>query len=157
MLCTGRCKGWAHISHSFDVHLSSLGSVSCAFHPESPRGALSGWLQGSTAWWRAPRFCPESLQAHLQGRCAGRLQHPLFTERAATDLPSPHTGRKPARGGLIRMARSGPPPSLTAGSLCWVRVPGGQANTEAGRVITLLREVPPLRLAWAPRSRSPRK
>ena len=29
---------WAHLSHFFDVHLSSLGPASCDSHTESPQG-----------------------------------------------------------------------------------------------------------------------
>ena len=42
-------KVWAHWNHSFDMHLSSLGNVSCAFSSCVPSGctiggACSGWL-----------------------------------------------------------------------------------------------------------------
>ena len=50
-------KVWVHWTHSFDMHLSGLGPVSCFFpilsllrlHPW-------GWPQWPTAWWRASCF-----------------------------------------------------------------------------------------------------
>ena len=43
-----RCKVCAHWNHSFCMHLSFLGPVSCISHPEFPHGSPSGV---ATVWW----------------------------------------------------------------------------------------------------------
>ena len=66
VLCytTDKARVWARWNHSFDVHLSALGPVSCLFpHPESPRGALVRRL-GS---WQPVCLHPEFPQGSLWG------------------------------------------------------------------------------------------
>ena len=80
-------KVWAHWNHSFGVHLSSLGPVSCAF--PSLRGHHWGWLQGLRAWqWAGQPDClhPNGSDWWLDGRSILclliRRQHFSFTEIA---------------------------------------------------------------------------
>lgn len=47
-LCMGRCKIWAHWNHSFYMHLSYLGPVSCAFTSWVP-SRLTIWV--TVTWW----------------------------------------------------------------------------------------------------------
>ena len=58
---------WAHWNHSFDMHLSYLGPVSCSFPSWVPSGCTTGrWLRWLRAWQRvaagmSPSWVPSGL------------------------------------------------------------------------------------------------
>ena len=76
---------WSHSNRSFDMHLSSLGSVFCIF---SSQGTLSGVATGLTAGlWGHSASILNSLRAHCRGDydvMARWLQHPVFTDMAGS-------------------------------------------------------------------------
>ena len=86
---------WAHWNHSFAMHLSSLGPVSCVFASWVPSGCTVGG--GCRGWWldgRHPVSILSSLRAHCQGSChvtAWWLQHRLFTDTAGNTFSLTHS------------------------------------------------------------------
>ena len=54
---------WAQWNHSFELHLSSLGPVSCAFSSWVSSGAPLRGLQWLRAWWPASCLHPEFPQS----------------------------------------------------------------------------------------------
>ena len=84
--CMGWCRSLGSLKYSFDVHLSYLGPVSCAFSSRMSSGCTTG---GSCSSWlldvRHPVSMLSSLRAPYRGCSNGMawwLQHPLFTDRA---------------------------------------------------------------------------
>ena len=65
-------KLWAHWNHSFDMHLSYLGPVFCAFPTCVPSGCTTeGWLQGLRAWKQAACLSPPWVLSGLTVRHSG--------------------------------------------------------------------------------------
>ena len=92
---------WAHWNHSFDMHLSYLGPVSCSF----PSWVLSGCTigDGNSGWGLgegvlSPSWVPSELTVGCGGGglavVAWWLQHPLFTDLAGNICHSHGPGRK---------------------------------------------------------------
>ena len=86
---------WAHWNHSFDMHLSYLGPVSCVFSSWVSSGCTfgdgcSGWLLDGLGSGQPICLHPEFPQGSLSGGgcnvMAWWLQHPLFTDMAGNIL-----------------------------------------------------------------------
>ena len=64
---------WGHLNHSFDMLLSSLGPVSCAFSSRDSSGALLGVaavVAARWAWhWQPFVSILNALRAHHSGSC----------------------------------------------------------------------------------------
>ena len=78
---------WVHRRHSFDMHLSSLGPVTCVFHILSfPRTHHREWLQSDGCWMAGILSflnSPRTHQLTIHGGCnCWWLWHPLSTDGA---------------------------------------------------------------------------